>query len=66
MADASYLEAIEGLQPEREKHEFFMTLEPNAGVPMETTRTSDPIKNNSVEDSPLLIGLQYTVAGNLN
>jgi len=35
MADASYLEAIEGLQPEREKHEFFMTLEPNAGVPMD-------------------------------
>ncbi|XP_041674770.1 protein peste [Drosophila eugracilis] len=35
MADPSYLEAIEGLQPEREKHEFFMTLEPNAGVPMD-------------------------------
>jgi len=33
---------------------------------LETTRTSDPIKNNSVEDSPLLIGLQYTVAGNSN
>ncbi|XP_044251240.1 protein peste [Drosophila takahashii] len=35
MADPSYLEAIEGLRPEREKHEFFMTLEPNAGVPMD-------------------------------
>jgi len=33
---------------------------------LETTRTSDPIKNNSVEDSPLLIGLQYTVAVNSN
>lgn len=35
MADPSYLEAIEGLRPEREKHEFFMALEPNAGVPMD-------------------------------
>ncbi|XP_044316195.1 protein peste [Drosophila rhopaloa] len=35
MADPSFLEAIEGLQPDREKHEFFMTLEPNAGVPMD-------------------------------
>ncbi|XP_043065297.1 LOW QUALITY PROTEIN: protein peste [Drosophila ficusphila] len=34
-ADPSYLADIEGLQPEREKHEFFMTLEPNAGVPMD-------------------------------
>lgn len=33
--DPSYLDAIEGLLPEREKHEFFMTLEPNAGVPMD-------------------------------
>ncbi|BFF95494.1 protein peste [Drosophila madeirensis] len=33
--DPSYLEAVEGLKPEREKHEFFMTLEPNAGVPMD-------------------------------
>ncbi|XP_017115750.1 protein peste [Drosophila elegans] len=35
LADPSFLEAIDGLQPEREKHEFFMTLEPNAGVPMD-------------------------------
>lgn len=34
-ADPRFLEDIEGLQPEREKHEFFMTLEPNAGVPMD-------------------------------
>lgn len=34
-ADPSYLEAIDGLKPEREKHEFFMTLEPNAGVVMD-------------------------------
>ncbi|XP_005188827.2 protein peste [Musca domestica] len=34
-ADPIYLEAIEGLKPEKEKHEFFMTLEPNAGVPMD-------------------------------
>ncbi|XP_030384862.1 protein peste [Scaptodrosophila lebanonensis] len=34
-ADPSLLDAVEGLQPEKEKHEFFMTLEPNAGVPMD-------------------------------
>ncbi|EDW75853.1 uncharacterized protein Dwil_GK14976 [Drosophila willistoni] len=34
-ADPSYLEAIEGLSPDQSKHEFFMTLEPNAGVPMD-------------------------------
>ncbi|XP_046803707.1 protein peste isoform X1 [Lucilia cuprina] len=34
-ADPVYLERIEGLKPEKEKHEFFMTLEPNAGVPMD-------------------------------
>ncbi|XP_034101504.2 LOW QUALITY PROTEIN: protein peste [Drosophila albomicans] len=35
MADPSYLEAVDGLQPEKEKHEFYMALEPNAGVPMD-------------------------------
>lgn len=35
LADPSYLEAVDGLQPEKEKHEFFMALEPNAGVPMD-------------------------------
>ncbi|KAM7354262.1 peste isoform 1-T2 [Cochliomyia hominivorax] len=34
-ADPVYLNAVEGLKPEKEKHEFFMTLEPNAGVPMD-------------------------------
>lgn len=34
-ADPVYLAAVEGLKPEKEKHEFFMTLEPNAGVPMD-------------------------------
>ncbi|XP_034472125.1 LOW QUALITY PROTEIN: protein peste-like [Drosophila innubila] len=35
LADPSYLEAIDGLQPDKEKHEFYMALEPNAGVPMD-------------------------------
>ncbi|EDW64458.2 uncharacterized protein Dvir_GJ17481 [Drosophila virilis] len=35
LADPIYLEALDGLQPEKEKHEFFMALEPNAGVPMD-------------------------------
>ncbi|XP_067625345.1 uncharacterized protein [Eurosta solidaginis] len=34
-ADPSYLEAIEGLSPDPAKHEFFMTLEPNSGMPMD-------------------------------
>ncbi|KAH8282028.1 hypothetical protein KR054_004960 [Drosophila jambulina] len=34
-ADPRFLEDLEGLQPDPEKHEFFMTLEPNAGVPMD-------------------------------
>lgn len=34
-ADPYYLEQIEGLNPIKEKHEFFMTLEPNAGVPLD-------------------------------
>ncbi|KAL9919341.1 LOW QUALITY PROTEIN: protein peste-like [Glossina fuscipes fuscipes] len=34
-ADPYYLDAIEGLKPEKEKHEFFMTVEPNLGVPMD-------------------------------
>lgn len=35
LADPSYLEAVDGLKPEKAKHEFFMALEPNAGVPMD-------------------------------
>lgn len=35
LADPSYLEAVDGLQPEKEKHEFYMALEPNGGVPMD-------------------------------
>uniref|UniRef100_A0A1I8PUG8 Protein croquemort n=1 Tax=Stomoxys calcitrans TaxID=35570 RepID=A0A1I8PUG8_STOCA len=35
LADPIYLQAIEGLKPEKEKHEFFMTLEPTSGVPMD-------------------------------
>lgn len=35
LADPVYLEAVDGLQPEKEKHEFYMALEPNAGVPMD-------------------------------
>ncbi|XP_075153552.1 peste [Haematobia irritans] len=34
-ADPIYLEAVEGLNPEKDKHEFFMTLEPMSGVPMD-------------------------------
>ncbi|XP_037960822.1 protein peste [Teleopsis dalmanni] len=34
-ADPSFLEAIDGLKPDKEKHEFFMTLEPNGGLVMD-------------------------------
>uniref|UniRef100_A0A1B0BTQ6 Scavenger receptor class B n=1 Tax=Glossina palpalis gambiensis TaxID=67801 RepID=A0A1B0BTQ6_9MUSC len=34
-ADPYYLDAIEGLKPKREKHEFFMIVEPTSGIPLE-------------------------------
>uniref|UniRef100_A0A1B0FR51 Plasma membrane glycoprotein CD36 n=1 Tax=Glossina morsitans morsitans TaxID=37546 RepID=A0A1B0FR51_GLOMM len=34
-ADPYYLDAIEGLRPVKEKHEFFMTVQPNLAVPMD-------------------------------
>lgn len=34
-ADPYYLEQIEGLLPDKEKHEFFMTLEPMSGIPLD-------------------------------
>ncbi|KAH8327926.1 hypothetical protein KR067_001789 [Drosophila pandora] len=52
--DPSYLDAIEGLLPEREKHEFFMTLEPNAGVPMDVgggfqaNYFMEPVEGNNI------------------
>uniref|UniRef100_A0A1A9WDN4 Scavenger receptor class B n=1 Tax=Glossina brevipalpis TaxID=37001 RepID=A0A1A9WDN4_9MUSC len=50
-ADPYYLESIEGLKPEKEKHEFFVTVEPNTGVPLEVgggfqaNYLMEPIKN---------------------
>lgn len=35
LADPVYLEAIDGLSPNKEQHEFFMTIEPNSGLPMD-------------------------------
>lgn len=37
LADPSYAEAIDGLNPSKEKHEFSMVLEPNTGIPVEVT-----------------------------
>ncbi|XP_055375827.1 uncharacterized protein LOC129608368 [Condylostylus longicornis] len=34
LADPSYVEAVEGIKPEKEKHEFYMALEPTAGIPI--------------------------------
>lgn len=34
-ADPYYLQHVDGLQPDREKHEFFMTMEPMTGVPLD-------------------------------
>lgn len=37
LADPSYADAVDGLNATKEKHEFFMALEPNTGVPVEVT-----------------------------
>lgn len=34
-ADEFYVNQVEGLVPDQSKHEFYMTLEPNTGVPLE-------------------------------
>ncbi|KAL7050562.1 hypothetical protein ACKWTF_004125 [Chironomus riparius] len=33
--DQYYLEQVEGMKPDKEKHEFFMTLEPKTSLPLE-------------------------------
>lgn len=35
LANESYLEAIDGLQPNKEDHEFSISLEPKTGIPMQ-------------------------------
>lgn len=35
LADESYLDAIEGMHPTKEEHEFYMALDPNSGIPLE-------------------------------
>uniref|UniRef100_A0A7G3AVF2 Putative plasma membrane glycoprotein cd36 n=1 Tax=Lutzomyia longipalpis TaxID=7200 RepID=A0A7G3AVF2_LUTLO len=34
-ADPFYLDQVEGINPSREKHEFFLTIEPKMGIPLE-------------------------------
>lgn len=34
MADREYLDAVEGVHPEKEKHEFFMDVVPEFGFPL--------------------------------
>ncbi|XP_056642709.1 protein croquemort-like [Diorhabda sublineata] len=34
LADPSYLESIEGLKPEKEKHEMYLSLQPDTGLPL--------------------------------
>ncbi|XP_045478674.1 protein croquemort-like isoform X2 [Harmonia axyridis] len=34
MADSSYLEAVDGLKPDPSKHNFYLALEPNTGLPL--------------------------------
>ncbi|KAJ3643118.1 hypothetical protein Zmor_025850 [Zophobas morio] len=36
-ADPYYLEPIEGLQPDKDKHDFYMVLEPTTGIPLEVS-----------------------------
>jgi scavenger receptor class B protein 1 len=34
-ADPYYLDSVEGLKPDKRKHQFFLTLEPTTGIPLE-------------------------------
>lgn len=34
MADPSYSDAVEGMHPDPSKHNFFLALEPNTGLPL--------------------------------
>lgn len=34
-ADPYYLDQVDGLSPDKEKHEFYMTLEPKTGIPLD-------------------------------
>lgn len=34
-ADSMYANAVNGLNPDKEKHELFLVLEPNTGIPMD-------------------------------
>jgi len=34
-ADQYYLDQVEGLEPNKEDHEFYMVVEPNTGIPLE-------------------------------
>ncbi|XP_055540735.1 protein croquemort-like [Wyeomyia smithii] len=35
LADASYREAIDGMKPNRSKHEFYIAIEPHTGIPLD-------------------------------
>ncbi|XP_067623366.1 protein peste-like [Eurosta solidaginis] len=58
-ADPFYLEQVDGLKPEKDKHEFYMILEPRTGVALEVAARFqlnmlvEPIKGVSLyEDAP--------------
>nr|CAD7264916.1 unnamed protein product [Timema shepardi] len=34
-ADQVYLDQVEGMEPDEEKHRFYVTLEPNTGIPLD-------------------------------
>ncbi|KAH8262158.1 hypothetical protein KR038_004698 [Drosophila bunnanda] len=35
LADQSYIDAVSGMKPEKDKHEFFLAVEPTTGVPVQ-------------------------------
>ncbi|KAL5279645.1 hypothetical protein ACFFRR_003939 [Megaselia abdita] len=58
-ADEFYVNQVEGLDPQKSKHEFYMTLEPNTGVPLEVAARLQV--NMLVEEFPN-IGWVFTFA----
>lgn len=56
LADPSYREPIEGMHPNKSKHEFFVSLEPNTGIPLQV-RAQMQI-NILIEE---IAGIEYVV-----
>ncbi|KAJ8969586.1 hypothetical protein NQ317_011310 [Molorchus minor] len=62
LADPSYREAISGMNPSADKHQMFLVLEPNTGMPLKVeAKLQLNLKMEPVEDISLLTGIKSTI-----